>query len=87
MSRTRKAAAVTFLLGGALAVGVSSASAAPVTAEPQPGGVVVTATYAGLTQTIAAGTIVQDDTDNKLPGLCAVGVIHTSCTPADDVAD
>lgn len=63
----------------------SPASAAP-SVQPVVGGVIVTATFGDLTQTIAAGTIVATDTDNGRPGLCAVGDVHTSCTPADEAA-
>jgi hypothetical protein len=71
----------------------ASASAAPpvdvdVNAQPvDGGGVTVTASLDGTTvETMTAGTSVDGRTDNGKPGLCADGLIHTSCTPASEAA-
>jgi hypothetical protein len=69
---------------GTVVVAASPAAAVPLVA-PEVGGVTVTATYDGFTQTIVAGTIAE--TDEGRPGLCAEGDAHTSCTPADEAAE
>jgi hypothetical protein len=88
---------VIFSLAGALlavTAATTSASAAPpidVNAEPGSGGVTVTATVDGTPiEQITTGQLANDEeppsTDNGHPGLCATGVIHTSCTPASEAA-
>jgi hypothetical protein len=85
------------LVGALLAVtaATTSASAAPpirVDAEPGSGGAVVTVYVDGTDVPIESITTGQlapktdQGTDNGLPGLCAEGVIHTSCTPASEAA-
>jgi hypothetical protein len=74
----------------AVPVGTTSASAAPpidVNAQPVDRGVTVTVSSDTTTiETMTAGKSVEDRTDNKKPGLCASGIIHTSCTPASEAA-
>ncbi len=81
------------LIGALLAItaGTASASAAPidVNATPQDRGVMVSVTLVvggqPITETITTG-YGQGESD-KNAGLCAVGVIHTSCTPADEASN
>jgi hypothetical protein len=76
-----------------LTAGTASASAArpiSVTAQPEKGGVTVTASVdVGGTevpvQSITAGQ--RGGEEDKNAGLCASGVIHTSCTPADEASN
>jgi hypothetical protein len=75
---------ITITLGTVVLAAFPAAAVPLVT--PEVGGVTVTANYEDLTQTIVAGTIAEE-TDNELPGLCAVGDAHTSCTPADEAAE
>lgn len=86
------------LVGALLAIsaGTTSASAAPidVDAEPEKGGVVVTATvtvegFPTIEETITTGQLAADVpfNENESPGLCAFGPIHTSCTPADEASE
>jgi hypothetical protein len=84
------------LVGALLAVAAAttSASAAPIDIEVDhsvKGGVTVTATVDGTPiEQIKTGQLAenQDPTQNfeNGPGVCATGVIHTSCTPADEAA-
>jgi hypothetical protein len=88
------------LVGALLAVmaATTSASAAPIDVNADPGeggaeeaGVTVTVTVEGTPiQQIKTGQLAegQDPTTNFTngPGLCATGVIHTSCTPASEAA-
>jgi hypothetical protein len=84
---------VALTLIGALLVfmaGTASASAAPIVvdAQPEKGGVTVRATVVvqgtQISETIETGQLATSDTGG--PGLCATGVIHTSCTPASEAA-
>jgi hypothetical protein len=79
------------LVGALLAVmaATTSASAAPITIKvdhSDKGGVTVTATVEGtpIEEQIKTGQLATSDTGG--PGLCASGVIHTSCTPASEAA-
>ena len=85
------------LVGALLAVtaATTSANAAPIDVNvdhSEKGGVTVTATVEGtqIQQQIKTGQLAegQDPTTNFTngPGLCATGVIHTSCTPASEAA-
>jgi hypothetical protein len=87
------------LVGALLAVtaATTSANAAPIDVNvdhSEKGGVTVTAntTVGGIPiqQQITTGQLAegQDPTTNFTngPGLCATGVIHTSCTPASEAA-
>ena len=89
------------LVGALLAVtaATTSASAAPIDVNATPGeggaeeaGVTVTVTVEGtpIQQQITTGQLAegQDPSTNFTngPGLCATGVIHTSCTPASEAA-
>jgi hypothetical protein len=87
---------VALTLIGALLVltaGTATASAAPpidVNAQPQDGGVTVTVSVdVNGTQvpieSITAGP--SGGEQDKNAGLCASGVIHTSCTPADEASN
>jgi hypothetical protein len=88
---------VALTLIGALLVltaGTASASAAPpidVNAQPQDGGVTVTVSVVredGTEVTIESITAGQSGGEpDKKAGLCASGVIHTSCTPADEASN
>jgi hypothetical protein len=77
---------IVFFLGSlalGLVVGAGPAAATghvAVEAEGGPGGATVEASLGDFEQSITAGTI--DGTDNGLPGLCADGALHDSCTPA-----
>src|SRR5215212_1997164 len=75
---------VAFALIGALfavLAGTSSASASRITdVEPHHGGVIVTA----LGGTILEETITTGQLAEEGPGLCADGLIHSSCTPANE---
>ena len=75
------------LLVGLFAVfaGTNTASAAPINIDvnhSDSGGVVVTATIVGtpIVETITTGQLATSEFGG--PGLCASGVIHSSCTPA-----
>jgi hypothetical protein len=84
------------LVGALLAVAAAttSASAAPINIEVDhsvKGGVTVKATIEGtpIEQQIKTGQLAvnQDPTNpDNGPGLCATGLIHTSCTPASEAA-
>ena len=85
------------LVGALLAAtaATTSASAAPIDVNAdhsEKGGVTVTATVEGtpIQQQITTGQLAegQDPSTNFThgPGLCATGVIHTSCTPASEAA-
>src|SRR5829696_1439633 len=88
---------VALTLIGALLVltaGTATASAAPpidVNAQPQDGGVTVTVSVVEEDgtevpiQSITAGQ--SGGEQDKNAGLCASGVIHTSCTPADEASN
>jgi hypothetical protein len=77
----------------ALTAGAASASAAPpinVDSEPGERGVTVTVSVRVgeeevPIQSITAGR--EGGEADKNAGLCAVGVIHTSCTPADEASN
>jgi hypothetical protein len=83
---------VVLSLVGALFVvtaATTSASAAPIDIKvdhSEKGGVTVTATVEGIPiqEQIKTGQLATSDTGG--PGLCASGVIHTSCTPASEAA-
>jgi len=69
----------------AVPAGTLSASAAPidVTANPGDRGVTVTVTtILGIDESIETGQLAI--TKGGQPGLCASGLIHTSCTPASE---
>jgi hypothetical protein len=86
------------LVGALLAVtaATTSASAAPIDVNvdhSEQGGVTVTATTTvdgiPIEQQIRTGQLAagEDPTNpDNGPGLCATGVIHTSCTPASEAA-
>jgi hypothetical protein len=63
------------------------AQGGPVTGvEPSDSGVVVE--FFGGLQTISAGLEPGNEPgEEEQPGLCAEGVIHSSCTPADEAAE
>jgi hypothetical protein len=78
-----------------VAASTTAASAAPIDIEvdhSDKGGVTLTATVEGtpIEQQIKTGQLAvnQDPSTNfdNGPGLCATGVIHTSCTPASEAA-
>jgi len=69
----------------AVPAGTLSASAAPidVTADPGDRGVTVTVTVLGIeAESIDTGQLAVEE--GGQPGLCASGLIHTSCTPASE---
>jgi hypothetical protein len=83
---------VALTLIGALLVltaGTATASAAPpvdVNAQPKDQGVTVTVSVDGVPiESITTGLGAGEPDKNA--GLCASGVIHTSCTPADEASN
>jgi hypothetical protein len=88
---------VALTLIGALLVltaGTATASAAPpidVNAQPRDGGVTVTVSVNGvpiesITTGVGAGETKENEKAQQA-GLCASGIIHTSCTPADEASN
>jgi len=79
----RRIAAIVILAVLAIPAGAASASAAVTHRPPDDGsGVIVEVSLPGIgfVEGFEAGTGVEGDLGT--PGLCAYGLIHTSCTPA-----